>query len=73
MCKSDKFEDLPMFLTPEQVAECTGIHVKSIRRCLNSGTVPGDKVGNKWVIYKHILFGNTWKAVIGDAAQPDND
>ena len=71
MSVSERFEDLPMFLSPEQVSDCTGIHVKSIRRCLANGTLPGDKVGLQWRIYKNILFSNTWKAVFGDGAGTD--
>ena len=73
MASADRFEDLPMFLTPEQVAEITNVHVKSIRRSLKNGALPGDKIGNKWVIYKYVVFGNTWKAVFGDGPEADGE
>ena len=73
MCVTERFEDLPMFLTPEQVAECTGMHVKSVRRCLNNGTIPGKKLGNRWCVYKYVLLDESWEAVFANGARPDGD
>ena len=70
---AEKFEDLPMFLSPEQVAECTGMHVKSVRRCLNNGTIPGKKVGNRWCVYKYVLFDSSWEAVFANGARAERD
>ena len=73
MCVPEKFEDLPMFLSPEQVAECTGMHVKSVRRCLNSGTIPGKKVGSQWRVYKYYLIDESRGEALSDGAEPDGD
>ena len=73
MCVPEKFEDLPMFLSPEQVAECTGMHVKSVRRCLNNGTIPGKKVGSQWRVYKYDLLDESREAVFANGAAADGN
>lgn len=73
MCVAERFEDLPMFLTPEQVAECTGMHVKSVRRCLANGTIPGKKLGSQWRIYKYDLVDGKFEEAIGDGARADGN
>lgn len=51
-----KFEDLPLFLTPRQLAECTGEHVNSIRRGIAEGRIPADKVNGRWRICRDAVF-----------------
>lgn len=36
----NKFEELPLFLTPQQLADVTGEHVNSIRRSITEGRIP---------------------------------
>ncbi|MBQ3329418.1 MAG: helix-turn-helix domain-containing protein [Eggerthellaceae bacterium] len=73
MCVAEKFEDLPMFLSPEPVAECTGMHVKSVRRCLINGTIPGRKLGSQWRVYKFDLLDESQKAVYGNGPESEGN
>ena len=60
---SDKIEDLPMFMTPAQLANATGEHVGSIRRGILEGRIPADKVNGRWRISKQVVFPNAMKGV----------
>lgn len=53
-----KFEDLPLFLTPLQLAAVTGEHVNSIRRGIQEGRIPADKVNGRWRICRDVVFQN---------------
>lgn len=46
----NKFEDLPLFLTPQQLAQVTGEHVNSIRCGITESRIPADKVNGRWRI-----------------------
>lgn len=52
----EKFEDLPLFMTPKQYAEFTGENLNSVRRKLQEGSIPGDKNGGKWTICRDAAF-----------------
>ena len=52
----EKFEDLPLFMTPKQYAEFTGENLNSVRRKLQNGDIPGDKNGGKWTICRDVAF-----------------
>ena len=54
----ERFEDLPLFMTPKQYAEFTGENLNSVRRKLQEGTIPGDKKGGKWTICRDVAFRN---------------
>lgn len=54
----NKFEDLPLFLTPQQLAQVTGEHVNSIRRGISEGRIPADKVNGRWRICRDKVFPN---------------
>jgi excisionase family DNA binding protein len=60
-----RFEDLPLFMTPAQLAECTGEHVNSIRRGIAEGRIPADKVNGRWRICRDAVFANTRMAASG--------
>lgn len=60
MCeKFERFEDLPLFMSPKQYAEFTGENLNSVRRKLQEGSIPGDKNGGKWTICRDVAFPNT--------------
>lgn len=52
------FEDIPMFLTPEQFAELTGRNVDNVRRNVRAGNIPADRVNRKYLIYRDAVFSN---------------
>lgn len=62
-----RFEDVPLFMTPAQLAKYTGEHVGSIRRGIVAGRIPADKVNGRWRICRDAVFPNTQKGVGGDA------
>lgn len=62
-----KFEDLPLFLTPQQLADCTGEHVGSIRRGIAKGRIPADKVNGRWRVCRDAVFP-TAKEALGKSA-----
>ena len=51
-----KYDDLPLFLSPAELAEFIGEHPSSIRRGIQAGRIPADKVNGKWQIYRDALF-----------------
>lgn len=59
------FHDLPQFLTPKQLAALTGEHEGSIRRGINEGRIPADKVNGRWLIHRDTVFANARKEVMG--------
>ncbi len=60
----NKFEDLPLFLTPLQLAQVTGEHVNSIRRGIAEGRIPADKVNGRWRICRDAVFANAKEGVL---------
>lgn len=50
--------DLPLFLTPAQLAEITGEHPGSIWRGIKEGRIPADKVNGRWRICRDLVFPN---------------
>ena len=61
----ERFEDLPLFMSPKQYAEFTGEHINTVRRKRQEGTIPGDKKGGTWVICRDAAFPNAVREVIG--------
>ena len=53
------FDELPMFLTPRELAKLTGEHVNSIRRGITEGRIVADKVNGRWRISREQAFPNT--------------
>ena len=41
------FHELPLLMTPKQLADATGEHVNSIRRSIAAGRIPADKVDGR--------------------------
>ena len=61
-----RFEDLPLFMSAKQYAQCTGENVNTVRLKLREGIIPGDKQGGTWVICRDAVFPNASREVIGD-------
>ena len=59
-----KFDDLPLFLTPQQLAQITGEHVNSIRRGITEGRIPADKVNGRWRICRDAVFAKTKEGLL---------
>lgn len=57
-----KFEDLPLFMTPQQLADAIGEHVGSVRRGIAEGRIPADKVNGRWRICRDVVFASTKQA-----------
>ena len=64
----NKFDDLPLFLTPQQLAQVTGEHVNSIRRGIKNGRIPADKFNGKWLISRDAVFPNAQEVSNGTQA-----
>ena len=59
-----KFDDLPLFLTPQQLAQITGEHVNSIRRGITEGRIPADKVNGRGRICRDAVFAKTKEGLL---------
>lgn len=57
------FDELPMFMTPKQLAGVTGEHERSITRGIREGRIPADKVNGRWRICRDAVFPNARKGV----------
>ena len=64
-----RFEDMPLFMTPAQLAEFTGEHEGSIRRGIKEGRIKADKVNGRWRICRDVVFPNASKGVTKDTVQ----
>lgn len=60
----NKFEELPLFLTPQQLADVTSEHVNSMRRGITEGRIPADKVNGRWRICRNAIFANTKEGLL---------
>lgn len=58
------FDEVPLFLTPEQLAYFTGEHVGSIRRGIKAGRIPADKVNGRWRICRDVVFPRAKEGVM---------
>ena len=54
-CKSDKSE-LPLVLTAQFTAKLLGINIGVLYEHLRAGTIPGKRIGRRWVIPRDALF-----------------
>ena len=60
-----RFEELPLLMTPKQLAEATGEHVNSIRRSIAAGRIPADKVDGRIYLCRDLVFPNTARGMMG--------
>lgn len=60
---TDYITELPDkdFFTVPEVAELTGLHVKTIQARLRDGTLKGKKLGGTWKIYRESLLNTKSK------------
>lgn len=56
-----KLADVPLFMTPAQLAALTGEHEGSIRRGIREGRIPASKVNGRWMICRDEVFNLTPK------------
>lgn len=63
-----EFLELPLFLSVEDLARCTGEHVGSIRRGIKAGRIPADKVNGRWRICRDVVFSKAREGVMANAA-----
>jgi hypothetical protein len=67
--KITKYQDQPKadppkdFLTPPQIAKASGIGLLSIYAFLESGALPGTRVGNRW--YISVINYRQWLSEFG--------
>lgn len=64
------FADIPMFLSPRQLAELTGEHEGSVRRGCVEGRIPADKVNGRWLICRDTVFSNAKEAIADGKRRP---
>ena len=50
--RNTTFEDLPEVLTPKEVSDYLGVHVKSIRHAITSGKLRAFRNGSRYYICK---------------------
>ena len=60
-------KDVPLFMTPGQLAHYTGEHEGSITRGIREGRIPADKVNGRWRICRDTVFPNAMKGVNDDS------
>ena len=53
--RNTAFEDLPEVLTPKEVSEYLGVHVKSIRRAITDGKLHAFRNGSRYYVCKDWL------------------
>ena len=58
-----RYESVPLFMTPAQLAGYTGENEGSIRRGIREGRIPADKVNGRWLICRDTVFGRTCEAL----------
>ena len=55
--RNTTFEDLPEVLTPKEVSEYLGMHVKSVRRAITDGKLHAFKNGSRYYVCKDWVRG----------------
>ncbi|OUO62074.1 hypothetical protein B5F74_02355 [Collinsella sp. An271] len=63
-----RYDQIPLFLTPEEVADLVGGNAAVIRRAARAGKIPADKVSGKWVICRDTIFANAYGALAAQEA-----
>jgi hypothetical protein len=64
------FADIPITLSPEELARITHRNPASVRRGIREGRIPADKVNGCWVIFRDRVFRH---AAEGLAAEREGD
>lgn len=55
-------DQVPLFMTPEELARITGEHPASVTRGIREGRIPADKVNGRWRICRDVVFRNAYGA-----------
>lgn len=56
-------EQVPLMMTPDELAAITGEHPASITRGIREGRIPADKVNGRWRICREVVFPNSIRAL----------
>ena len=65
------YKDIPLFMTPKELADYTGEHVVSVRRGIAEGRIPADKINGRWRICRDAVFPNTEEELMRNACNQD--
>lgn len=57
-----KLDEIPELMDIRQLAELLGMNENSLRHAAANGTIPADKIGNRWIFAKETLFKNSLAA-----------
>lgn len=57
-----RLDDIPDVMGLDDLADILGLNVNALRRSVSNGTIPADKVGGKWFVFKEALFPEALKA-----------
>lgn len=57
-----RLDDIPDIMGLDDLADILGLNANALRRSAANGTIPADKVGGKWVVFKEALFPEALKA-----------
>ena len=62
------YEDIPLFLSPEELSALTGQTPASIRRGIKEKRIVADKVNGRWRIPRDTIFKNS-KEVLASGSE----
>lgn len=57
------FAEIPITLSPEELARITHRNPASVRRGIREGRIPAEKVNGCWVIFRDRVFRQTAEAM----------
>ena len=57
-----KLDEIPELMDIRQLAELLGMNENALRHAAANGTIPADKIGNRWIFAKETLFKNSLAA-----------
>ena len=60
------FEEIPITLTPGELARIMRCNPASVRRGIREGRIPAEKVNGCWVIFRDRVFRQTAEAMYAE-------
>ena len=60
------FAEIPITLSPEELARLTHRNPASVRRGIREGRIPAEKVNGCWVIFRDRVFRQTAEAMCAE-------
>ena len=60
------FAEIPITLSPEELARLTHRNPASVRRGIREGRIPAEKVNGCWVIFRDRVFHQTAEAMYAE-------